>query len=421
MGQGGWAERAWSVHPLPQRALVAALIVATGLVSFASLVLREPGALVASRWPAAGVAAIAMLAARGARPWAALGIIIANALPQLGSGREWDLIVGYAIANALEAWVMVAVLTWRRSDVRLDGLRDVGRLMVATVVAASTMAIVGGSVATLAAGADFRQTALSLLASHGTALIVIMPLALVPFRRIRGLGVIETVVQAATLVMVVVVIFWPGNAFPVMYVALLAILWGALRLPMFVVAIELVVMALLATALTARGGGPFSVYAVDDPRLAITLVQAFLSAYALSALFVAASRNDAATLYSRLQERESLLRIAIVNSETGILIAEIDRQRRRIVGANPTAMRALGLTSPTSAVRGGALALDRRGPLFDVAELDELLRARSSGQLELVRDDRRFDVAATVYPSIVGTEVATMVFTDVTARDERER
>ncbi len=422
MGQGGLATQLWYATPVVRRVSITALILLVGVVSYASVAFREPGSPVAAWWPAAGVAVVAVLASRGSRVMASVGVLVVAVAANALVGREPGLTIGYGIANAAEAYVVAQFASRGGPEARLDSLRDVSRFIGAAILGAITIGVIGSVTAFLVVGVDIPTTFFSLAASHGSAILVVAPIALVSRRLARGVNPIELVAQIGVLAGLVLFVFWPGNVLPLAFVPLVALLWAAFRLPTTLVAIELLLLTVLTTSLTGAGGGPFGPYAESDPRVASLLVQIFLIVHAGAALFVSAARNDWANVLTQLGAREALLRGGIVNSDTGILIAEImDGDRLRVVGVNPTALRALGRDRmpPTWGVVGLRIARDET--IFGVAELDDAVRRREAARLELDRDGRRFEVDLALHDGAGDATVVTMVFTDVTARNERER
>jgi len=422
MGQGGIVTQLWFASPGVRRLAIVALLAFSSVIGALSVALREPGAPVAPWWPAAGIAVIAVLASRGTRLMAAGGVFVAAVIANAVVGRELGLTIGYGVSNAVEALVVAQFASRGGPEARMDGVRDVGRFVAAAVLGAVVMGVLGGLTAAMVAGAPFLPSMLSLVTSHGSAILVIAPLALVSRHTVRGHRRAEIVAQLLVLFAVVIWVFWPDNALPVAFLPFVVLLWAAFRLPIVVVAIELIVVAVLSTTLAGLGGGAIGDIASGDPRLGALILQLFLIVHACSALFVAAARNDWAKVVTQLGAREALLRGGIVNSETGILIAEVtDGDRLRVVGVNATALGALGRETmpPTWGVVG--LRMSPGQPLFGVEALDDLIHAGEAGRIELDRDGRRFDVDLGLHQGVAGATVMTLVFTDVTARDERER
>lgn len=422
MGQGGLATQLWYATPIVRRIAITLLLLLAGTLAYASVAIREPGAPVAPWWPAAGIGAIAVMASRGSRLVATGGVLVVSFAANALLGREFGLTVGYAIANAAEAYVVAQIASRGGPEARLDTLRDVSRFIIAVVAGGLVLGVIGGATAALVVGADFFTALSSLVASHVSALLVVAPIGLVHWRLNRGIRRWEVIGQLVTLVLLITFVFFPGNNLPLAFVPLIALLWAAFRLPITIVAIELLVMAVLATTLTGLGGGSIGALFPEDPRMAQFILQLFLVVHACAALFIAAARNDWANVVTQLGAREALLRGGIVNSETGILIAEItDGERLRVVGVNSTALNALGRETmpPTWGVVGLRIASSQ--PVFGVQELDEVIIAREPRRFELEREDRRYDVDLGLHDGSGGATVMTLVFTDVTTRDERER
>lgn len=422
MGQGGLVGRLYLADTMVRRIGIIALVLLAGLVSAASVLLSPVDAAIAAWWPAAGVSAVAVLASRGNRLTVALAIAAVTSVGNVIGGRELLVAVLFGLANAVEAWLVAWVLTQGSPVARLDGLRDVTRLLAATLVGAAAIALLAGATAWALLGRDFLPTALGLLSSHASALLVVTPVALVSSRLNRRVSPVEGVLQVAAVVLLVGYTFWPGNVLPLTFLPFIALLWAAFRLPTVVVAVELIATAAATTILTAAGGGPFAVFADDGARTTVELIQAFLIVYAVGVLYVSAARNEWANVVTQLGAQEALLRGGIVSSETGILVAEVlDGERLRVVGVNATALEAIGRREMPVSWGTAGIWMQRDRVVFGVSELDDRIRARDPGRVEITRGDRRFDVDIAFYAEAGGQPVVTLVFTDVTARDAREQ
>ncbi|WP_439564566.1 ATP-binding protein [Microcella sp.] len=422
MGHEGFASTLWRSTTPARRVGVVGLIVVAGAVSFASVSLSPLNATVAAWWPAAGLSVIALLASRGTRLVAAGGIAAITAAGNVLGGRELLVAVLFGIANATEAWIVARVLTGGGPDSRLDSPRDVSRLILASLLGSLAIGVLAGLTATLLRGDDFVPIFLSLIASHFSALVIVVPLGLVSRRLGRLAGVGESVAQALLLAAVIAVVFWPGTTMPIAFVPFVALLWAAFRLSTLLLAIELIVMALAVTVLTALGGGPFALYADDGTRTTIELLQLFFIVNATAALFVSAARNEWANVVTQFEARQALLRGGIVSADTGIFIGErLDSGRIRIVGVNPVALEALGWNDLPGEWENRMLTARADQPLLGFSAIDDLVRAEQSGRVELVRGSRRYDVDVATFSQAGGRPIVTIIFTDVTARDRRER
>jgi len=418
----GFASMVWSASPAVRRSVIAILLIAAGLVSFYSVELRPAGAAVAAWWPAAGLGVAAVLASRGTRIAAALGVLIVAMAANVLGGREWGLTIGYGIANAVEVWVVAWVLTRGTAVARLDGVRDIARFLVACAAGATVIGVIGAVTAFTVAGQPLELAFFSLVASHFSALVVVLPLFLLSPRTHHGrVSVIEVVVQVITLIALTWFVFAPGNELPTSYLPLAAVLWAAFRLPTVVVATELLVLATAATILTVLGGGPFAPFIASGERTTVLLLQGFLIVHALAALFVSGARNDWGRALVRVEAQEELLRDGIVNADSGIVIAELTDQSRLVIrGINQVALYAFGLAKAPVAWFTEGILLAPSQPVLGNRELDALLRKQQPGEVELQRGNRRFDASVSVRALGRGTAIVTVVISDVTRRQERE-
>lgn len=422
MGHEGFASALWRSSTPVRRGGVVMLVVVAGVVSFASVMVSPLEATVAAWWPAAGLSVIALLASRGTRLAAAGGIAAITAAGNVLGGRELLVAVLFGLANATEAWIVARVLTGGSPESRLDSPRDVSRLILASLLGSLAIGLLAGATATMLRGQEFVPTFLSLVASHFSALVIVVPLGLVSRRLGRLAGAGESIAQALLLAVMIAIVFWPGNTLPIAFVPFVALLWAAFRLSTLLLSIELILVALTVTVLTALGGGPFAVYADDGTRTTIELIQVFFIVNATATLFVSAARNEWANLVTQLEARQALLRGSIVSADTGIFIGErLDSGRIRIVGVNPVALEALGWDDLPGDWENRLLTARADQPLLGFSAIDELVRAGRSGRVELVRGSRRFDVDVATFSQAGGRPIVTIIFTDVTARDRRER
>jgi two-component system, OmpR family, phosphate regulon sensor histidine kinase PhoR len=422
MGHEGFASTLWRSSTPIRRLGVALLILFAGVVSYVSVTISPLNATIAAWWPAAGVSVIALLASRGTRIAAAGGIAAVTAVGNVLGGRELLVAVLFGIANAVEAWVVARVLSGGAPESRLDTLRDVSRLVIASLLGSLAIGVIAGATAALLRGQEVIPTFLGLVASHLSALLIIVPLGLVSRRLVRLARPGEAVIQVLLLTAIIAYVFWPGNALPIAFVPFVALLWAAFRLATLLLSIELVGVAVAVIVLTSLGGGPFSVFATDGTRTTIELIQVFLIVNATAALYVSAARNDWANVVTQLEARQALLRGSIINTDTGVFIGErLDSGRIRIVGVNPVALEALGWDPMPADGENRILTGGDGRPLLGSAAIDDLVRAGDSGRVDLVRGRRRFDVDVATFSQAGGRPIVTIIFTDVTARDRRER
>ena len=108
------------------------------------------------------------------------------------------------------------------------------------------------------------------------------------------------------------------------------------------VAVQVLGLAVLATTLTALGGGPFAVADLGDGLYRATMVQVFLVTYAATTVFLTAVRSEQLALAERVAEREQLLRGGILDAQVGLVILRRDAHGRTwIVQSNAKAAELL--------------------------------------------------------------------------------
>jgi integral membrane sensor domain MASE1 len=285
---------------------------------------------VAVFWPAAGVAAGALIAFGPPARWAVVvGTMVATIVANLlGDRNLWSSLV-FAVCNAGEA-LLAAWLIERffGSPFSLDRLRHVLGLLAAAIVAAAVSGIGGtlGFVLFHGATTSVFVTWQEWFASDALGIVTIAPLIIglasatrePPWRR----EVIEGCVALASLiVMSVIVITLPPEPWTtVVPIALLfpVLLWIAARCqPVFAAAAAFIVtLAIVWT--TTIGIGHFG-----DPSLPMAervlaaragILAVALCAYVLAALFAERRQHEAALAESEARLQEALTAGAVTTS-----------------------------------------------------------------------------------------------------------
>ncbi len=388
-----------------RRATIAALLVACIALSYAAVEFSFADPALAAWWPAASFASAAGMLARGRERWIAIAlVVVVTGVGNVLAGRDVPFALLLGLGNAVEVVIIAALLAPKGRPVRLSTLLQVGRFLWVTLVAAVAAGIALGVVASSFLERPLIDTTLQLIASHASATIVMLPVVLVPtsmFRRVRRR---EIVLQSVFLAVILAVVFWPGNAWPLTFAPIVAVLWAAFRFPMVVSAAQLPLTGVAVIVLTSLDGGPFAAFEGAD-RTQAFFVQLFLLVYAGSALITSAARADWFSLASRLRAREEVLREGIVNAEAGIVIGELIDDRLDVVAINDRATRALGGEHPP----------------FGVIALDEMLASKSAGIVTFERDGRTYEASVAERRDPDGPDLLTIVVSEVTEREERER
>jgi PAS domain S-box-containing protein len=242
-------------------------------------------------WPPTGIA-LAATVIWGYRVWPgiALGAFLANiGGPPLGS------VLAMATGNTLEALVGAYLLS--RVDFRpsMDRIRDVGALLF---LAAALSTIVSASIGVLALWAGGEVTAGDSAAAWriwwfgdmGGDLLVAAPLLVLASWRavvppLVRVGEAALVIGGLTAVCALVL----PNDSPLAYVVLPLLFWTALRFGQLGAVLASLLVSGLAIYFTSRGLGPF---VGGSPDAELLRAQTFVGVGAVTALFVAAVRNE---------------------------------------------------------------------------------------------------------------------------------
>ncbi|NYI60088.1 sensor histidine kinase [Cellulomonas soli] len=306
------------------------------------------GLHVAPWWPAAGVGVLAMLAVprRWAAP-AAAGVWAVTAAANLVGGRPLGLALAFGAANTAEVLVVAGLLTRGGRRPRLQGVRDATALLLAAAAGSAVAGVLaGGAVAVLAGGA-FVATAVTVAASHGSALLTVVPIALGDDRRVPGGTRLLRVAQPVALLLVVLAVFWPQHHLPLTFLPMPFLVWGVFQLSPRRAAVQVLVLAVLVTTLTAAGGGPFAAEGLWTDLQRVAVVQVFLVTSAASVVLLAAARCEQLLLGEQLAEREQLLRGGILDAQVGLVVLHEDAQGRTwIVQSNAKAAELLAPAVP---------------------------------------------------------------------------
>ena len=301
---------------------VAVTVFALGLLAVR---LAPAGSHVAAWWPAAGVSVAAVAVSRGTRRRVLLfSIALAALSANLVGGRPLAVAGCFALANTAEA-ALAGCWLGRQGRPGLTTLLDLGRLLLAAAAGALLAGVIAATAVWGLQGGMLLATWLSVAASHGTAVLVIVPLIMRPpaDHRARRRG--ESSAQWVAVLIVVGVIFAPGQRLPLAFIAAPVLVWAGLRLGVRAATAQLAVVGVLVTVMTAQGGGPF--VRTGQPGAAGVaggLVQLFLLASALVVL----------TLALTVAQREAA--VAAVSASQQFLIALIDTLDVGIIATDAT-------------------------------------------------------------------------------------
>lgn len=323
------------------------LLAGTCLAGVLAIWATPAGCPVASWWPAAGIAT-ALVALSPLRRTPVLGLAIAGAslAANLVAGRDVDVSAWFAAANGVEAVAAGLLLKRLRDRVPvLETHEDVIRLAVAALAGGAVVAVGAGAAVRVTYGGPVAETAPLVLFSHAAAILVVTPLALARRRGVRQGTDAEAWVQGLATLAVTVLVLVSEDSLGLAFAPLPLLVWGALRFDVRTVAWELFAFAVLNTALTDRGHGPFGqAYAAGEigPLQAAALTQGYLVCAVVLTLPLAIAVQQRHALLARVTADEELFRRNFTESLVGMLLLRVDGERLVVVELNDRAARTLG-------------------------------------------------------------------------------
>lgn len=338
-------------------------------LGYAAVALTPAGHGVAVWWPAAGVSVIALMRSPRSRwPLLAVTIMVASGMGNVVAGRSLAVSAGFGLTNALEALVVAWWLVRGRRTPRLASPEDLARLLVATLLGGLVIGLGAGITDTLGTGGDFLLTARTVMASHGAAMLVVVPLGMVTAPVGPTGRRWEIALQWVTMTVITAVVFWPTQSIPMQFLSVPVLVWGAVRMTARGVAVQLSALA-VAVTVSSRAGGPFA--EASSPALSVALAQAYLVVCALVALALVTSAAQRRLALREVAASERLFRLSFSEALLGTLLLQ------RCVPEHATGSGTVAAERPD--------ALDHAGGGLDIVQLNGVAaRILAGGQTNLV-------------------------------------
>lgn len=309
--------------PAPARlALTAGLVAVSGVLAVIFALEQAGSDSLAWWWPAVGVGAVA--AAATPRRWrlvtaASVGLL-AGAASTL-AGRPLAVVALGALGSAIEVWLIGQSVNVDTDRPRLHSLADAGRFAVAAVGGAAIAAALLG-IAREIAGGDFLEVFWSVGASHLSAVALLAPLGLIGIPRAASRPLWRSPVLTIAMLAVTALAFWPGVPVAMVILPMPLMAWAAVAEPMFVVAVQLLLVTGVAAGLSITGVGGFA----DDAMTLSTgtALQIYTIALAATTLAISSTQNDRRTVESKQNAISHLLHDAFRQSKSGFVILQDD-------------------------------------------------------------------------------------------------
>lgn len=324
LGAVGLIQRSRELPRAAYAALIGGLALITFGLGFAALALTPAGGTAAIWWPAAGTSALLALLYRGPR-WQVLVLVaVVAAGSNLIIGRPAVFALWAVIILVSEMLVFLLVLGPQGRTAMLASSRGLTRFIVAAVAASTWVGLLGAVSFVLLVGADPLVTFASLVPSHLSALLLIVPIALVPLPRGLSRQRTELIVQASLTAGVSLLVFAPFQTDAIGALLFPFFGWAAIRFPPIVATVELVALGGVASVLTVLGGGPYADVSAGLP--AALLVQVYLLSMAMTIHFITTVRSERAELRAENARRSDLLRGGFVGSQVGSAFVRADER-----------------------------------------------------------------------------------------------
>lgn len=276
-------------------------VAATGYFGLALLGLRVASAApqISLVWPVSG-AALALLLLRGWRLWPAIavGAFAAN----LVSNAPLAASIGISVGNTLEGLLGASIAARMNLQPGLRRRRDVFALFGVVAPFAPIVAAALGVVSLCLFGAqswsDFGRLGFSWWLGDALGILIVAPFALAWIDQARRgwhlARSAEAAVLALALVLLSIVVFSAdAGRYPVHYLIFPAVIWSALRLGQHATASIALGAALISTAATLVGRGPF---VHETGHISLLHAEVFMAVIASTGLVlgaVMAERNRA--------------------------------------------------------------------------------------------------------------------------------
>jgi len=267
-------------------------------------------------------------------------VAVVSAVGNVIGGQDVLVSACFGSANAAEAalagWWITRGLTGRPS---LRTLTDLARLVVGAAMGAAAIGAGATATVVLLRQDPFWPTLPEVTASHLSAVLLLMPLALRMGRSRVEAGRTETVLQCCSVLVVCGYVFAPAHSLPLAFVLLAPLVWGALRLAPRVVAWQLVVIGFVTSTLTIMGGGPFAaaVRLNEDPSVGAGLIQTHIVVSTLVTMSLVLAVDQRRSVLAQISTSERMFRGGFNEAMLGMIILRSAGEGLEIVELNEVA------------------------------------------------------------------------------------
>lgn len=322
------------------------LLTATGYYLLASLSLDATKGAdnIAAVWPPSGyLLALLLLMPERARAAAFVGMALASIGANMGAGIGAASAAAYTVANAVEAVIALQLVRrFEGAEMSFMAPRAVGRFCVAALSASVASAFM--ATALTANSADFF---LSWMTTVALGMLIVTP-PIVMLARMVGSNALSNVltrvkVEAVALMVLAAVITgvsFAQSEYPVTFLPCVAVIIASYRLGPFGAAAGMLIVAAIASLLTAQGHGPIAAMGAGQKTEIL-----FLQFYLVTMLFVALPLAAMMVVQRRLAKRLEQSNRWLLQAEAAALVGHwrVDLKTWTITWSDQT-YRVHGLT-----------------------------------------------------------------------------
>ncbi|TPG28240.1 SpoIIE family protein phosphatase [Mycolicibacterium hodleri] len=367
----------------------------------------------AAWWPAAGIALALGIRFPRRYTWILAVAVAAVTLPvALWAGRPPPLAIALSVAVSIEMIVGTLLLRGRQDRApTLYTPRDLGRFLLIAVATSVLYALLAaGSSWLLGDIAGAWDRLLTSAPKHAAGMLLLTPLFMALPRRLHRASYVESAAQLFAALAVAVAVFVVNESpLSLAFLMFLPLVWAALRMSTRLLFLVMLVIAVIASAGSAYGTGPFSF-----DRLGITVGTVTLQVFQMSmvvvflALSLVVGSERATSL--RLHESEQLFVKSFNSSVAGKLMVTRGPVHWTVDRSNPSARELLpGLADGVAL--DAVLGPDATGML--AAAADSLVVGNARLALPLA-DGRSLDVSIAVITERATGTLLTLHFNDIT-------
>jgi len=326
LGAVGLIQRVRELSRPAYLTVIIGLALVTFGLGFGSLYLTPPGSNAAIWWPAIGTGAVLYLLYRGPR-WQVLVLIGAvGAASNLLIGRPPIFALWSFVILLTELALFVAILGPQGRSAMLGTVRGMLRFFTAVIAASLLVGVFAALAFVILVGANPVETFSALVPSHLSALLLIVPVALVPLPRQAEGTRLELVLLLCGLIVGTVYLLAQVQALPIGALLFPLFAWAAVRFRPIVVTVQLAVFGGIASVFTALGGVSFA--ASVDSDSSVLVVQLYLVSLALTTQSITVVGSERAEQRAENQRRAGILLGGFVGSQVGSLFVRTERNAR---------------------------------------------------------------------------------------------